>query len=114
MVSELSAQIRIVRDLRRAKILFCAVPNGGRRDRRTAIMLKASGTVAGVPDLLIFDPPPVGGFVGVALELKTLGGRVSKVQKAWLEDLKNRGWASLVARGYMDAVSQLQKLGYEV
>ena len=72
--TELSEQIVVVKALRQAGILFCAVPNGGRRDKREAIMLKASGTVAGVPDILIFEETP-GGKVGTALEMKRINGK---------------------------------------
>lgn len=56
-VSEDSEQAEVVRRLRRAGYLVAAVPNGGKRDARTAGILKKTGVVKGVPDLLIFDPP---------------------------------------------------------
>lgn len=46
------------------KLLF-AVPNGGRRSKREAMALKASGVVAGIPDLIC-----VYGGVPVGIELK--------------------------------------------
>ena len=84
----------VVRALKKAGILYCSVPNGGRRDRREAVMLKASGTVAGVPDLLIFDATE-SGLVGTALEMKRIDGKpssVSKSQRRWLAELEKRGW----------------------
>ena len=88
MPSELSEQFQLVRWLRRANVLFCAVPNGGARQRREAAPLKMSGVEAGVPDILIFDPPPLppNGHcspVGVALELKATSktARVSASQR---------------------------------
>ena len=113
--SELQEQIAVVRWLRTVGVLFCHVPNGGKRSRREAVRLKASGVVAGVPDLLIFDPPPIGGSCGAALEMKRQGSTpsaVSKVQKVWLRELEARGWASLVGRGAEDAIEQLRALGY--
>lgn len=116
--SELSEQIYVVKRLRVAGVLFCAVPNGGRRDRREAILLKASGTVSGVPDLLIFDSPPGRPeCVGVALEMKRQGAKkssVSKTQRKWLKDLEQRGWLSLVAFGADDALAQLKDVGFEI
>ena len=47
-LTELSEQIAVVRALRRARILYAAVPNGGRRELREGRMLKASGVVSGV------------------------------------------------------------------
>ena len=114
--SELSEQVVVVRELRRAGLLYCAVPNGGRRDRREAYMLKASGVVSGVPDLLIFEPTP-DGHVGTALEMKREGGRMSnlsKAQRGWLEALSSRGWLVLVGFGAKDALEKLRAAGYEV
>ena len=113
ILSELQEQIEIVRRLRLAGLLFCSVPNGGKRGRGEAIRLKASGVSAGVPDLLIFEPC-LGG-VGCALEMKRADKTpcsVSKVQKKWLADLQKRGWVSLVAYGASDALSQLRGIGY--
>jgi len=113
--SEVSEQIELVRALKRAGLLYCAVPNGGRRGKREAILLKASGTVAGVPDLLIFDA--VGPYIGAAVEMKRAKGlpsNVSKVQKKWLAELKERGWLCLVGYGAIDAVKKLTQAGYKI
>ena len=115
--TELSEQIVVVKALRQAGILFCAVPNGGRRDRREAVMLKASGTVAGVPDILIFDETPVGAHVGTALEMKRIDGKeshLSKSQRYWMLELEKRNWLCLVGFGATDALTKLRQAGYEV
>ena len=115
MVSELSEQIVLVSELRKRKIVFCSVPNGGYRGKREAVRLKMSGVEKGVPDLLIFDPPPnETEKSGVALELKVKGGRVSKDQKRWLGLLEERGWEVLVCYGASEALQKLRELGYEV
>lgn len=75
--------------------------------------LKMSGVEAGVPDLLLFDPPPIGGSCGVALELKRReGGRTSEKQKRWLRELEARGWVALVCHGAAEAIRELERLGY--
>lgn len=116
--SEHSEQVVVVKALRRARLRFCAVPNGGMRDAQTARMLRAEGLVAGVPDLLIFDPPPgVLEAVGTALELKRADrgeGAVSGEQREWLAALSARGWATLVGFGAQDALGKLRALGYDV
>lgn len=119
MVSEASSQMAVVRALRKAGVLFCAVPNGGRRDRREAVLLKRQGVEAGVPDLLVFDAPPAweGRFVGLALELKQEGtskSRVSVVQRRWLVKLQERGWRVVVAFGAEEALAKLREAGYAV
>ena len=118
MASELSEQIMVVRRLKKAGILFCSVPNGGKRNRQEAILLKSSGVEPGVPDLLIFDSPPTKpGCPGVALEMKREGltrSSVSKHQRRWLAALEERGWCCIVAYGGEHALSELKLLGYEV
>ena len=115
MVSELSEQIALVRELRKRKIVFCSVPNGGLRKKGEAVRLKMSGVEKGVPDLLIFDPPPNDmEKSGVALELKIKGNKLSKAQEKWLELLEARGWVSLVCYGASEALEKLKGLGYGV
>lgn len=61
---------------------FFSVPNGGKRDPREATQLKASGLVAGVPDMILLHKGNCYGF-----ELKTETGKLSpaqtKVHAAW-------------------------------
>lgn len=116
--TELSEQIAVVRSLRAAGIVFAAVPNGGYRNVREARMLKASGVVAGVPDLLIFTRPPSHpDKCGVALEMKRVGGKpsdVSKSQQKWMEDLSDLGWLCVVGYGAQDALEHLRSFGFRV
>lgn len=110
-------QVQVVKALVRAGATFSAVPNGGFRARREAAMLKAEGVQKGMPDLLIFTPPPVGGYVGVALEMKRRDGRQKELrdeQRKWLARLEGHGWKSLVGWGAMDALGKLRDLGYDV
>lgn len=55
------------------------IPNGGRRDKRSASILKAMGARAGLPDIFLFLPRRH--HVGLALELKSSAGRLSEEQK---------------------------------
>jgi len=122
MPSEASEQIALANDLNRAGFFWTAVPNGGKRALRTARSLKAQGVRAGIPDLLIFDPPPQldahgRALVGCAIELKRADGRPSDVSKSqWkcLEELRTRGWLVFVAFGRLDAIKQLKDWGYVV
>ncbi len=96
------------------RVLYCAVPNGGYRHIKTAARLKQQGVKAGVPDLLIFDPPPkYKGAVGVALEMKRVGiKRASPAQQVWLKSMSERGWLCAVQAGAAAAVAWLMELGY--
>ncbi len=109
--------------LDRAGVLYTHVPMGGLRDRKAAALLRNMGAKRGVPDYLIFTPPPVWwpvgsspapvGMRGVALEMKRRkGGSLSDPQKWWIAQLKLAGWHVIVARGARDAVTQLTALGF--
>ncbi len=111
--SEHHAQVRVVKFLKRRKVLFCAVPNGGYRHTLSAVKLKREGVVAGVPDLLVFTPAPKDPTArGVAIELKTVRGRLSLLQVAFHVHLRAAGWRVYVCRGSEEALTVLQGLGY--
>ena len=114
--SESSEQIMLVKHLDRTPLLYCAVPNGGLRDKRAARMMVMEGVKRGVPDMLFFDPPPLHPeCIGMAVELKRTDGVPSDIsprQTVWLDRLRKRGWYATVAYGYLDAVAQLRKAGY--
>lgn len=112
--TETSEQMALVRWLRRHRLVFCHVPNGGLRLKSEARKLKAMGTQAGVPDILVFSPPPGGEFVGAAIELKRIGGGrpATPSQREWLTRLSDLGWATTVARGHREAEEWLVSLGY--
>lgn len=63
--------------------LLFSVPNGGTRNMREAQLLKATGTTAGVPDMLCLYERPIG------IEFKTPTGIVSpaqeKIHRIWRE-----------------------------
>jgi hypothetical protein len=93
---------------------YMHVPNElvSSHSKRESIKQKRLGFATGAPDLLIFDPPPIGRARGVAIEMKSAKGRVSKEQTEWLNKLSSLGWETKVAYGYADAISFLQGLGF--
>lgn len=96
------------------RILWTHVPNGRHRSKIVGALLKREGVKPGVPDVLIFDPPPKlpGGRVGVAIELKLQGGRTSAAQAEWMRELRERGWIARVCHGASAAIEYLTELGY--
>lgn len=100
------------------RILWCHVPNGGARNVLVARKLKREGCKSGIPDCLIFDPPPINPSApGTALELKAQRAAVkyakpTGMQLQWLGDLADRGWHVIVAHGAAEAIEQLQRAGY--
>lgn len=86
--------------------LMHAIPNGGKRDIRTAAMLKAEGVKPGVPD--IFLPVPRGGKHGLYIELKRRkGGTLTKEQAAWINALMHQGYTCAVCHGWESARDEI-------
>jgi len=116
--TEADIQRDLAKALDAANLLWTATANGGKRDKRTAAALKAQGLKPGVPDVLIFTPPPSGIGRGMALELKRDSGqgkqrgRLSPHQRIWLEELRALGWRAEVAYGYDHALEILRGAGY--
>ncbi|MBO9717500.1 MAG: VRR-NUC domain-containing protein [Pseudoxanthomonas sp.] len=108
--AEAAMLIRAVRGLEPAhpelRLLY-AIPNGGKRSRKTAADLKAEGVRSGVPDYCL--PVARGVWHGLYLELKRLrGGRVEPEQRAWLSDLEAQGYRAVVCRGWEQALAEIR------
>ena len=108
-MSETDEQARLVKYLIGRRWVFTATANGVRTSASQCRVLARTGVAPGVPDVLIFEP--LGGFVGVAIEMKReKGGRVSPEQKRWLHWLEERGWRAFVSHGAETASEELEKL----
>ncbi len=67
-----------------------------------AVKLKRMGISPGFPDIEI--PLPIAPYHGLYIELKRVsGGKVSDVQKEWLEYLRSQGYYAEVAKGFEEA-----------
>jgi len=105
---EHALQVALIRLLDRScKCIWWAVPNGGLRDIRTAVRLKAEGVTRGVPDLcFVLDS---GRFCG--LELKAKKGRLSVEQLAFGTKLLSTGAGWNVAYSLDEAIDILNNWG---
>lgn len=103
--SEHTEQVKFVARLRQLhRCLVFAVPNGGFRNKKEAAMLKAEGVLAGVPDLVVISPKLPGRTLFV--EMKTLSGKVSKVQQDLIKRLNELGFEVIIGHGCEDAYSK--------
>ena len=98
-------------------ITWCHVPSGGQRGTREQAMrtgryLKSLGCKPGVPDIMIFSPPPKLDKIGMAIEMKAGKTRVTQEQLAFMLNLRACGWETLVARSASDAIDALENAGY--
>ena len=66
-----------------------------------------SGIKAGHSDLIIYAKTKK--HEVLLLELKTVKGRLSDVQKKWLRNKAKQGYAVSVAHGYYDAIYKIEK-----
>lgn len=95
------------------KYLF-HIPNGGLRDMRTAVNLKAEGVRAGVPDVFlphctIAESLPSEGYFGCWIEMKIekhrnrKNGGCSDDQLVWHKYLKDAGYHVAVCYSWTEA-----------
>lgn len=87
--------VRSMQDVYPALRLFHAIPNGGYRSKKTAALMKAEGSLSGVPDLYL--PVPrwwADGSVshGLYIEMKAAKGRLSDNQKEIITLLREQGY----------------------
>ena len=81
-------------------------PNGGYRNQAEAVQLKRMGVKPGVPDLHL--PYPAGGYHGIWLEMKTEKGKVTAVQRDWIEYLRSVGYRAYVCHNTGEAINALE------
>lgn len=107
MVEEDRIQAAIVLHFRRTYAgLIASVPNGGLRHKREAVKLKATGILAGHPDLIIYSPK--GMFL---MEVKTAKGPLSDAQKVVIPELRDLGFEVAVVRSLDDALGAFKAWG---
>ena len=96
------------------KELLFAIPNGGQRSKITASILKAEGTVAGIPDLFLAkhkfgkEGTTIVIHHGLFIEMKTATGRLSKDQEYWLTKLNTKGYLAKECRSGSEAIELIE------
>lgn len=88
-----------------AGLLF-AVPNGSKRGKVTAAILKAEGALAGVSDLLFLMP--AGTCPYLCIEMKTPTGRQSPAQKEFQHNVEAVGARYALVRSFDEFVSLIR------
>ena len=85
--------------------LMFSVPNGGNRNAIEGAKLKKTGTLAGIPDLIILTDKKI-----LFVEMKKRsGGRLSNVQKDIHSKLNQLGYEVIVGFGFSDARDKIEK-----
>lgn len=83
-------------------------PNGGHRSKREGAVFRGMGVRPGFPDLIY--PAPVGGYSGVAFELKTASGRLSDEQRDWLGWLASQGYRIATPRSVGEVLATVNEV----
>lgn len=82
-------------------IIF-SVPNGGTRNIKEALLLKATGVVAGVSDLIVIKQNEI-----IFVEVKTDIGNQSKQQKDFQRKVQKLGFKYILVRSLEDFKKQI-------
>jgi hypothetical protein len=84
-------------------LVWWHTPNGGKRNRIEAAILKGLGVRAGVSDLIAVHEGKA-----FALEIKADGGRPSEAQLQFIDDFQAAGGHAVVAEGLDEALRVLE------
>ena len=91
---EFLIQREFVQWLEKSNILHCASCGGMKTHIKIASKMKQAGYKKGFPDVMIYEP--CGPYHGLAIELKSKGGKTTKEQKEWCSELNERGYKSTI------------------
>lgn len=89
---------------RMGKLAFFAVPNGGKRSKVEASIMKACGMRSGVPDLVVLIP---GAARTLFWELKAGKNTLDEPQKGWRDWIMAAGYEWREIRSVDDAENAL-------
>lgn len=84
-----------------------AIPNGGYRNPKEALMLKLQGVRAGVSD--IFIPVPNNKYHGFFLEMKVGNNKLSAKQEEFINDMRRNGYYCAVCYSHQEAITEINK-----
>lgn len=107
--SEADVQRGIIRFIRlyAPKTLYCATNGGVKLSYMQAARMKMTGYVAGVPDLIIFEPR--GEYHGLTIEVKRdKASKPSPAQLEWMEQLNKRGYRAVCCHSVDEAIKEIE------
>lgn len=84
--------------------LLYHIPNGGKRDAKTATILKRQGVKAAYRFAFTSS---TGRLHGLYIELKVGDNTTTKKQKDWIRELNKQGYLAVVCYGWDEAAKQL-------
>lgn len=108
---EVDLQRSVANFLDHTGLLWCHVPNGGKRNAVVGAKLKAEGVKRGVPDVLIFDGfrTESATYSGLAIELKAGRNKPTPEQDRWNCRLTACKWRVEVCYSLDEALDVLRR-----
>lgn len=82
------------------QLTLFAIPNGGRRGKVEAAIMKGEGVLAGVADLFLMLPTMY--YNGLFIEMKTPDGKQSESQRAFERKAIENGYCYKICRTFDD------------
>lgn len=89
------------------RLLLFAVPNGGLRDSRGASVMKYTGVISGVADLILLVPKK--GYASLCIEMKTPKGKQSDNQKEWQTNAEKFGNKYVVCHSLDEFIKEVSE-----
>ncbi len=93
------------------RLRFFAVPNGGKRSKVEASIMKGLGVRAGVPDLVILASQGMSAPTVFFIENKIGKNTLSKAQEEWEFWLDGNGFHHYVCRSFVEFLTLLHGWG---
>ena len=85
--------------------ILMAIPNGGRRNKIEAAIMRAEGVLAGASDLLLMHPNDQ--YHGLCLEMKAGKGVQTESQKEFARKAWNAGYQYVVCRSFDEFMNEV-------
>lgn len=93
-------------NLQYPNVLWCHVPNEGKRTKYEQFKALAFGIKAGVSDIMIYEPNRF--YNGLCIELKAKKGTTTQNQKDFLKEIEKRGWKIAICRSIDEVIIMLE------
>lgn len=103
---EHQVQVAIAQYLNMRKLCWFAIPNGGKRNKVTASIMKAEGVKAGIPDICIIHDGQAYFLEVKKPKTTTPKGHLSAVQKERIEEIREAGGEVAVVYSVADVIEQ--------